>query len=102
MNRSRPNKITFRLSDTELQELRARVKQSGFNEQQFLIRAVFSRNLIEKEALQELIFHLRKIGVNCNQIAKSCNSGNVSFEIDRINRVITALEHTCQSLRRLV
>lgn len=102
MNRSRPNKVTFRLSDTKLQELRARVKESGFNEQQFLIRAVLSNKMIEKETLQELIFHLRKIGVNCNQIAKSCNSGNVAFETDRIDQVITTLEYTCQSLRRLV
>ena len=32
MNKSRPNKITFRLSDSELQDLRSRVEKSGFNE----------------------------------------------------------------------
>jgi len=100
MNKSRPNKITFRLSDSELQDLRARVEKSGFNEQQFLTRAVFDKSLIEKSALNELIYQLRKIGVNCNQIARSCNSGNAPLESDRIKELATALEEICQSLRQ--
>lgn len=100
MNKSRPNKVTFRLSDSELQDLRARVQKSGFNEQQFLTRAVFSKSVIEKEALHELIYQLRKIGVNCNQIARACNSGNASLESDRIKQLATVLEEVCQSLRQ--
>ena len=100
MNKSRPNKITFRLSDSELQDLRERVEKSGFNEQHFLARAVLAKSLIEKSALNELIFQLRKIGVNCNQIARSCNSGNAPFESDRIKELATALEEICLSLRQ--
>ena len=100
MNKSRPNKVTFRLSDSELQELRARIKQSGYNEQQFLIRAVFANRVIEKESVQEMIYQLRKIGVNCNQVARACNLGNAPFETERINQVVTALEKICQSLRQ--
>lgn len=100
MNKSRPNKITFRLSDSELQDLRLRVEKSGFNEQQFLTRAVFAKSMIEKSALNELIYQLRKIGVNCNQIARACNSGNASFESDRIYQLAVDLEKICQSLRQ--
>ena len=100
MNKSRPNKITFRLSDSELQILQSRIRKSGFNEQQFLTRAVFSKSVIEKEALHELIYQLRKIGVNCNQIARACNSGNASLESDRIKQLATVLEEVCQSLRQ--
>lgn len=100
MNKNRPNKITFRLSDSELQELRARIKKSGFNEQKFLIRALFSNKVIEKETLHQLLVELRREGVNLNQIARACNSGNVTFETDRINQSIANLEKLWQSLRQ--
>ncbi len=100
MNKSKPNKITFRLSNSELQELRTRIEKSGFNEQQYLIRVVFAKTLIEKSAMDELIYQLRKIGVNCNQIARACNFGNAPLESDRINQLATALEEICQSLRQ--
>ena len=100
MNKNRPNKITFRLSDSELQELRARIKKSGFNEQQFLIRALFSKKLVEKGTLHQLLVELRREGVNLNQIARACNFGNVAFETDRINQSIANLEKLWQSLRQ--
>lgn len=100
MNKNRPNKITFRLSESELQELRARIQKSGFNEQQFLVRALFSKKIIEKEPLHQLLVELRREGVNLNQIARACNSGNVTFETDRINQSIANLEKLWQSLRQ--
>lgn len=100
MNKNRPNKITFRLSDSELQELRARIKKSGFNEQQFLIRALFSNKVIEKETLHQLLVELRREGVNLNQIARACNSGNVAFETERIKQSIVNLENLWRFLRQ--
>lgn len=100
MNKNRPNKITFRLSDSELQDLRQRIQISGFNEQQYLTRAVFSKKLIEKDSLHQLLIELRREGVNLNQIARSCNSGNAPLEADRINQSITNLEALWQSLRQ--
>ena len=99
MNKSRPNKITFRLSDSELQDLQSRVKKSGFNEQQFLTRAVFSNKIIDKESLHQLLIELRREGVNLNQIARACNSGNASLETERIKQAIKKLEVLWQSLR---
>ncbi|MCR5765849.1 MAG: MobC family plasmid mobilization relaxosome protein [Treponema sp.] len=99
MNKSRLNKITFRLSDSELQDLRARIKKSGYNEQQFLIRAINSKQVIEKESLHNLIVELRREGVNLNQIARSCNSGNFPYERTRIHQVLDKLEKLWQSLR---
>ena len=99
MNKSRPNKITFRLSDSELQELKAKVKSSGFNEQQYLTRAVFSKSLIDKDILHQLLIELRREGVNLNQIARACNSGNAALETERIRQSIRKLEVLWQSLR---
>lgn len=100
MNKNRPNKITFRLSDSELQELKARVQKSGFNEQHFITRALFSKRIIEKDTLYQLLIELRRETVNLNQIARACNSGNVPLETDRINQSITNLEELWQSLRQ--
>lgn len=100
MNKSRPNKVTFRLSDGELQELQARIKSSGFNQQQYLVRAVSSKKMVDKETLRGLLMELRREGVNLNQIARACNSGNALLETERINQSLVKLERLWQSLRQ--
>ena len=92
MNKSRPNKITFRLSDVELKSFKQRVKKSGFNNQQFLAKVIFQKPVIEKETFEVLLLELKKQGVNLNQIARSCNSGNTEFEKQRILQTIQNLE----------
>jgi hypothetical protein len=92
MNKSRPNKITFRLSDTELKAFKQRVEKSGYNNQQFLAKVIFQKPVIEKEAVKALMFELKKQGVNLNQIARSCNSGNTELEKQRILQTIQNLE----------
>lgn len=99
MNKSRTNKITFRLSDSELQDLRLRVKKSGFNQQQYLTRVVFSKSLIDKDTLHQLLIELRLEGINLNQIARACNSGNATLETERIRQAIKKLEVLWQYLR---
>ena len=60
MNKTRPNKVTVRLSDLELNELKKRIKLSGFNQQQFLSRAIFNKAMINKEQLHSLLVELRR------------------------------------------
>lgn len=100
MNTKRPHKVTFRLSDVELNQLRVLVDKSGYNTQQFITKALFSRKLIEKDSMSALLVELRKQGVNLNQIARSCNAGNQYSEVNRINSAITNLENLWQYLRR--
>lgn len=92
MNKSRPNKITFRLSDAELKSFKAQVKKSGFNNQQFLTKVIFQKPVIERKTFEELLFELKKQGVNLNQIARSCNAGNAELEKQRILQTIQKLE----------
>lgn len=100
MNKTRPNKITLRLSDNELKELKLRVKDSGFNEQQFLTNAIFSKVLINKETLHQLLLELRREGVNLNQIARAYNSNHSGIgEQERLKNCIENLEKLWQSLR---
>ncbi|MCR5613238.1 plasmid mobilization protein [Treponema sp.] len=99
MNKSRPHKITFRVSDSELQELKLRVEKSEFSMQQFLIRAVFSKAQIEKGMLEEILFELRKQGVNLNQIARACNLGHMEAERERILITLKKLESLWRYLK---
>ena len=92
MNKNRQHKVTFRLSDSELSDLKSKIQKSGFNEQQYLLRAVLEKKMIDKELLHNLMIELRREGVNLNQIARSCNSGNTEFEKQRINESLLKLE----------
>ena len=100
MNKNRQHKVTFRLSDSELSDLKSKIQKSGFNEQQYLLRAVLEKKMIDKELLHNLMIELRREGVNLNQIARSCNSGNTELEKNRINESLINLEILWQFLRQ--
>ena len=99
MNKTRPNKVTVRLSDSELSDLKKRIELSGFNQQQFLSRAIFSKAMMDKEQLHSLLIELRREGCNLNQIARACNTYKVLDDAERIKHAIEKLETLWQSLR---
>ncbi|MBO4534264.1 MAG: plasmid mobilization relaxosome protein MobC [Treponema sp.] len=99
MNKSRPNKVTVRLSDSELSDLKDRIKLSGFNQQQFLSRAIFNKAMMNKEQLHSLLVELRREGVNLNQIARACNTYKVLDDEQRIKQTIEKLEALWLCLR---
>lgn len=99
MNKSRPNKVTVRLSDSELSDLKKRIKLSGFNQQQFLTRAIFNKAMMNKEQLHSLLVELRHEGVNLNQIARACNTYKVLEDEQKIRQTIENLEALWLCLR---
>ena len=99
MNKTRPNKVTVRLSDSELSDLKKRIKLSGFNQQQFLSRAISSKAMMNKEQLHILLGELRHEGCNLNQIARDCNTYKILDNTERIRLAIENLEALWQSLR---
>ena len=99
MNKTRPNKVTVRLSDSELNELKERIKLSGFNQQQFLSRAISSKAMINKEQLNSLLVELRREGCNLNHIARACNTYKVLDDEQRIKQTIEKLEALWLCLR---
>ena len=99
MNKTRPHKVTVRLSDSELSDLKKRIKLSGFNQQQFLSRAIFGKAMMDKEQLHSLLIELRREGCNLNQIARACNTYKVFDDAERIRQSIEKLEALWQSLR---
>ena len=99
MNKTRPNKVTVRLSDSELSDLKKRIKLSGFNQQQFLTRAIFNKAMMDKEQLHSLLVELRREGVNLNQIARACNTYKVLEDEQKIRQAIEKLEALWLCLR---
>lgn len=99
MNKTRPYKVTVRLSDSELTDLKKRIKLSGFNQQQFLSREIFGKAMMDKEQLHSLLIELRREGCNLNQIARACNTYKVLDDAERIRQSIEKLEALWQSLR---
>ena len=99
MNKTRPNKVTVRLSDSELNELKDRIKLSGFNQQQFLTRAIFNKAMMDKEQLHSLLIELRREGCNLNQIARACNTYKVLEDEQKIRQTIEKLEALWLCLR---
>ena len=99
MNTKRQKYVTFRVSDSEYQQLQTRIKNSGLNTQQFLIRAVLEKPIVNKDAFQELLIELRHQGSNLNQIARACNSGQAQDAAESAKAASRKLEKFWQQIR---
>lgn len=74
MNRSRPKQVIFRLSEGELQLLQRKVEKSGKSQQEYILKSVLDKQIVNTEDIKELMPELKRIGNNLNQIAKKLNS----------------------------
>ena len=75
----RTRKMTFRLTEDEYKIIKAKVNESGTSLQQFLLKTALEKEIIRIKDFQMLIFQIKKIGINLNQIAKHCNEiGTIS------------------------
>lgn len=73
----RTKKMTFRLSEKEYRQIKEKVEESGISQQQFLLKTALEKEIFHIKEFQTLIFHVKKIGININQIAKHCNETGV-------------------------
>lgn len=73
--RTRPNRITIRLTDMELAVLQKTVYESGMPQQEYLRKAILDKEIVNYDGIKEIIPELKRVGNNLNQIAKALNSG---------------------------
>lgn len=73
----RTKKMTFRLTNEEYKTIKGKVEKAGISQQQFLLKTVLEKEVICIKKFQSLMFQLKKIGVNINQIAKNSNQTGV-------------------------
>lgn len=74
--RKRNRQIVIRLSEDEYEILKEKVKKSGKTQQEFLIRLIKNKKIINTFFLERLVFEFRKIGININQLTKFLNENN--------------------------
>jgi Bacterial mobilisation protein (MobC). len=95
----RTRKMTFRLSEEEYEIIKGKVKESGISQQQFLLKTALEKEVIHIKEFQTLIFHIKKIGININQITRHCNeTGNVTEA--EISEVRKGMEKIWQLLKQ--
>lgn len=95
----RTRKMTFRLTEEEYKKIKEKVEEAGISQQQFLLKTALEKEIIHIKEYQELIFQIKKIGTNINQIARKANETGHISESD-ISAVKGGLEQIWQSLRQ--
>lgn len=81
MKRKRTKTIKVRLTEDELKSLNEKVKLSGLSRENYIRSLIEGHDIkaLPPDSFHTVIFHLRHIGNNLNQIARVANS---SGEID--------------------
>ena len=83
MKRKRTKTIKVRLTEDELKSLNEKVKLTGLSRENY-IRALIEGHDIKAlppDTFHTVIFHLRHIGINLNQIARVANtSGEINTQ----------------------
>lgn len=95
----RTRKMTFRLTEDEYARIKEKVAEAGISQQQFLLKTALDKEIVRIQEYQELIFQIKKIGININQIAKKANETGHISESD-LSEVKGGLDQIWQSLRQ--
>jgi len=82
VNRARPYAYSFRVSEYEKNLLDEKVKNSGLNKTDYLIRALSEKPVVNVSSGTELLAELKRQGNNLNQAIKNCYFGhNTDIEL---------------------
>ena len=100
MNRTRSKQLVIRMSEEEYETVKKKVEKSGMRQQEYLIRCFTGKPVMNTDGLKELSPELKRIGVNLNQIAKTCNQGHQAT-YDEIHQIGEELREIWRLLRRL-
>lgn len=93
----RTRKMTFRLTEEEYKIIKEKVSESGISQQQFLLKTALGKEIIHIKEFQELIFQIKKIGININQIARHANETGIVSE-EEIAEIKGGLDRAWQLL----
>lgn len=108
MNKSRPKKMTFRLSEEEHRQLQERISKSGLSSQEYILRAVLHTTVQSNTELKEMLPELKKVstelsrqGNNLNQIATVLNQrGYVDYK-NTLPQTLEAVRHATEEVKEL-
>lgn len=74
---NRIHRISFRVSDYELQRIQSKVKKSGIRMSDFCRHAVLGKEVRNIKGLDKCSYELNKIGTNLNQLTVLCHQRSV-------------------------
>lgn len=87
MKENRTEVIKVRLTKEEKERLAKRVKLEGISLSTYVRKSILGENIVSKTDIQ-VVFELKKIGVNINQLAKHVNTLPINENIiDAIGRI---------------
>lgn len=106
-NRNRAKQVILRLSDEESEQLRKKVEQSGMSQQEYILRAVLDKPVMNTDGIKELAPTIKGVANNLNQTTKALNEINVAlkdssfFSYRKIGEVLTNAELNQKELNEL-
>jgi hypothetical protein len=100
MNRARSKQIVIRMNEEEYEAIKKKIEQSGQRQQEYLIKCCTDKQVVNTDGLKALTPEIKRIGVNLNQIAKTCNQGNQAT-YEEIHSIGEELNEVWRLLKRL-
>lgn len=101
MKENKTDIIKIRVSKKEKEEIQKKAKEQGYRISSFIRRAVLNEKIPSKTDIQ-VVFELKKIGTNLNQLAKHVNGLPVEENIkeagERIESYIKELKQITDKL----
>lgn len=102
--RRRNAQISFRVTETERQMIKDRIKKSGCRAVgEYLRRMAIDGYIfqLDNSDLKQLIYEINKIGTNINQVAHKINSENIIYQTD-MDEIKEKMEQIWRLLRQSI
>ena len=94
VNRARPYAYSFRVSAQEKELIDGKVKTSGLNRTDYLIRALSDKPIVSITSGNEILAELKRQGNNLNQAVKNNYFGDIT------ERELLSVVDDCKSVYR--
>lgn len=84
-NRSRSVRFEFRCTPEEAKIINDKAAAAGLNRTEFLIKSLSEKDIIVIDGLREILFELKREGINLNQALRLANAG---IDTEQLNEAI--------------
>lgn len=75
MSRTNTKQIVIRMTEKNFERIKKKVAASGLKQQDYLLRAILNKPIVNTDGLREFSAQLKSIGNNLNQLTRLANMG---------------------------
>lgn len=100
MNRTRPKQIVIRVSEAEFETIKKKVEQSGMSQQEYIIKALMNKPIVNTDGVKTVLPELKKQGANLNQLVKKLNENGYIDYKQELPQVEKELKDVWQLLKQ--